>query len=82
MEARDLKAADRPQKFYRYTVEGSGIFPFDMLRYDGAWPARSEDASRLVTSKGHAEGSRSIEVCSHYSPTVDRWKSFGWLVVE
>lgn len=52
---------------YRYTYEvvGRVEFPMDMLRYDGAHPARSEDAAAIYHSffsndgktAGEAQGS-------------------------
>ena len=82
MEVRKLAAPDRPREFYLYEVQGSGAFPLDMLRYDSAWPADSEGVSVMVTRHGHAEGRRTIRLESYHRPTVDRWQSFGWLVVD
>ena len=82
METRKLAAADRPRALYIYDVEGVGSFPLDMLRYDAAWPHNSESVSQMSTSRGHAEGRRVVGLVSHHRPTVERWKSFGWLVVE
>jgi hypothetical protein len=62
-----------------YTVEGSGHFPHDMLRYDAAITLQDPDASR---------GTRQIKVlCLHplkARPFVThaRWASFGWRVVS
>jgi hypothetical protein len=82
METRKLQAVDRPREFYRYEVQGIGGFPIDMLRYDSAWPTDSESASRMVTSRAHAEGRRTIRLASYHRPTVDRWSSFGWTVLD
>lgn len=61
-------------------VEGSGTFPFDMLRYDSAFPVEQEDAGKL-----EHEELRRIVVCRrgvNESPGEHRrWRSFGWVVV-
>lgn len=64
-------------KIGHFTVEGSGPFPWDMLRYDGAWPTTSEDVQKL-----HGTGRRRIHLSSAQGPTHARWASFGWKVVE
>lgn len=37
-----------------FTVNGPGQIPFDMLRYDGAYPATSEDAAE-IERRSHRE---------------------------
>ena len=66
----------------KYTVAGTGAFPIDMLRYDAAYPARPEDA--LSIARTYQEQGREIQVtlCSRRAPTVARWESFGWHLVE
>ena len=66
----------QPKRFYAYYVTGSGDFPFDMLRYDAAWPVTSVDAAKL--SAEHKR--RSVKLHSYQEPTVDRWSSFLWSV--
>ena len=39
---------------YTFAVRGSGIFPFDMLRYDRCWPNTSDDATTMA-DKGMRE---------------------------
>jgi hypothetical protein len=56
-----------------FEVEGSGHFPFDMLRYDSAWPVSSTDAANL---KGRQR--RTVRLASIRNPTMGRWNSFGW----
>ena len=68
---------------YRYTVEGEGRFPLDMLRFDRAWPASETDSNTI----GHAlEDGRSstwrVELVSKRKPTTGRWDSFNWRVLE
>ena len=79
-----LDAPDRPKALYRYTVKGQGTFPFDMLRYDCAYPATSEAAYKLYPSmfvaSGNAVKEQSVELRSYFEPTVGRWQSFGWSV--
>ena len=81
-----LTADQKPKKFYSYYVSGHGDFPYDMLRYDSAWPATSSDASKLA-SPYHAphhdrewRKRRSIKMHSYCEPTVARWSSFSWSV--
>ncbi len=66
----------------RWVVRGSLGFPIDMLRYDSAWPASEEDANKIARSVRNegSEGNDEIEVLMRGWPTVDRWKSFGWVV--
>ena len=81
-----LAAPDRPKAVYRYTVKGQGTFPFDMLRYDCAYPASSEAAAGLYPSIFDGADNRhnvlSVELRSYFPPTVGRWQSFGWTVEE
>jgi hypothetical protein len=72
----------------RFTVRGSGSFPFDMLRYDQCWPeSESRDSWKLdVTPMTDEYYGQRREVTlltdSPYAPTVDRWKSFTWEVLK
>jgi hypothetical protein len=72
-----LSASDRPTELYEYYVSGRGGFPFDMLRYDGAYPAGSGDAELLGRQ---AREIRSVKLFSYRPPTLERWSSFGWTV--
>jgi len=68
------------------TVEvwGNTMFPFDMLRYDGAYPA-NPDASSLLDAIAQEGGhtpkyirdTRMRLICTR-PPTPARWASFGW----
>lgn len=70
---------------YKFTVEGAGSFPTDMLRYDECFPDRSEDAICIgdrfpegtyrVTLRKKSEEKRVVV-------TDRRWESFGWRVIE
>jgi hypothetical protein len=78
-----LKSHERPTKIYDYFVSGRGSFPYDMLRYDGAWPATSTDAARMSISIADGDAYRkvrSVRLRSYREPTIDRWSSFVWSV--
>lgn len=63
----------------KFTVEGRGYFPLDMLRYDACYPATSEDATNLA-----AKDFRKVTLISTIiaEPTAGRWQSFGWQVTD
>ena len=70
-------------KVYEYTVDGSGYFPIDMLRYDAAWPADTDSAIQIVerlkpiTREDRLER-KPIKLRSYHAPTEGRWQSFMW----
>lgn len=74
---------------YHFTVEGKGYFPLDMLRYDCCYPAKSVDVT-LIQESGEPKYLKErvrivlthMSARKHWEPTVARWKSFGWDVVE
>ena len=70
------------QYAFEFTVEGSGEFPADMLRYDHCWPA-SEADSRLLENPIYKPGRtrRVINLRGLTGPTPGRWASFGWTVL-
>lgn len=61
-------------RLWRYEVSGFGQFPFDMLRYDAAWPASERDAGAIE----RAEHANRWTVGLHgvRPPTTARWQSF------
>lgn len=64
---------------FRFTVEGTGELPLDMLRYCYAWPASESDAN--VTH--HTEERRQVTLYSvHADSCAPRWESFGWRVID
>lgn len=69
---------------WSYQVTGRGRFPVDMLRYDGAFPHQSGDARKIEQSLDwHRPGTEvyTIRLRSHtQTPTVERWRTFGWTV--
>lgn len=68
-----------------FTVEGHGRFPVDMLRYDCCFPLSGDDAENIIAhSAEESEHSlRKVRLVSNtlWRPTVDRWSSFGWVVL-
>ena len=79
-----MKKKVTTMKTYQWflVVEGRGEFPFDMLRYDSAFPYREEDSSMLKS--GHHE-MRRVVLCrrsvNSLGPTGARWSSLGWQVL-
>ena len=70
---------------YRFTVEGSGEFPFDMLRYDRCWPKDESHDVVNMTSYSRDRFSlrkRQVELIGLNDPTSARWASFGWKIVQ
>lgn len=74
---------------FQFIVEGTGQFPFDMLRYDACWPKAGDDALKMeALHYPQARGSFRQITLRHdssnrmWSPTVGRWLSFTWRVVE
>ena len=74
--------------FRSFAVEGSGDFPFELLRRERCWPASAEDAVslgiRLADGDPDAARTRHItlETASSYSPNRARWRSRGWRVID
>jgi len=76
--------------YTKFSVNGNGEFPFDMLRYDGCYPRGDDDAHRIhntirTESNTPPKGSERepivlvhIGVRKHWEPTAGRWSSFGW----
>jgi len=64
-------------KLTRFTVEGRGKFPWDMLRYDLACPREGGDAYRM---EGDEQREVELLTCTTRGPTIERWRSFGWVV--
>ena len=76
------------KRMSRYSVEGFAPFPYDMLRYDESWPATESDAGAMERVEGglrqsEALGPTRIRLATFSGqPTVERWQSFGWTVVD
>ena len=77
-----------------FVVRGRYGFPYDMLRYDQAWPsaagasalsyaARGDNQEVTDVEKGTTRWvSVEIELVTHGHVTPDRWSSFGWTVTS
>ena len=73
-------------KTWTFTVEGKGFFPHDMLRYDSAVP-RDGAAVSVIARSPDRVGPRTTDTVRLRSynpagPTIGRWNSFGWLVLD
>lgn len=74
-----------------FTVQGSGEFPFDMLRYDGCYPSTERDdvpAIAVRPSDGSWQKLRRVVLIArplkgekNVTLTPARWASFGWRFV-
>jgi hypothetical protein len=83
MPARNRPLAQATRQLWFYSVQGSGSFPIDMLRYDRCWPA-SEGSDSAGIYYSHALGdneSRTVCLIGIDQPTERRWESFGWKVL-
>jgi len=85
-------------KQFRHTlrVRGNGIFPFDMLRYDGVTVDPTDKAGMAFVKKSNDPAhfhellfdpkTRTVRVVAtdtrKWEPTAARWRSFGWTVVD
>jgi len=68
----------------KFTVEGLGEFPLDMLRYDRCFPRTGMDCDS-ITYKGERRQVTLVALNRDsylWKPTYGRWESFGWNVVE
>lgn len=74
------KLIEAAQNAIEFSVQGSGAFPMDMLRYDLCWPATETDANMLGTV-GAFGTNRTISLKGLKPPTSNRWASFSWRVV-
>lgn len=63
------------KKLVKFTVVGSGPFPFDMLRYDSCWPESGSQTHAMLADRG---GERNVHLIGLREPTVQRWESFRW----
>lgn len=68
-------------------VTGTGVFPFDMLRYDKCFPARGQDVIAMWTHRSARSAQRTVMVAKNATSrtdgfTADRWASFGWKLTE
>jgi len=73
---------------HTFTVEGTGNFPLDMLRYDSCYPSGTTDVWRIEENGDTTTRRwwRRIELAhtdgrKRWGPTTARWESFGWRVL-
>jgi hypothetical protein len=71
----------------RFTVEGAGPFPIDMLRYDCCFPETEFGGTAAIMSEEirgvrHAKLMVRHEGKGRHQLTPARWASFGWRIVE
>jgi hypothetical protein len=69
---------------YEYVVEGTGQFPWDMLRHDRAWPKSSTEIVNLAPHhrSSFLNDKRQVRLMGINEPMEARWRSFGWTVIE
>ncbi len=77
--------------FRTFTVEGTGNFPIDMLRFDRCVPSTESDAHKIEhttvehTLREKPLSPRQVNLRSYtpdMAPTAGRWESFGWKVIQ
>jgi len=73
--------ANQINTLFRFIVEGTMEFPFDMLRYDRCWPTYETEIVNIAPfSRERQREQRSISMTGLQEPTDARWTSFGWRV--
>lgn len=72
VEMEGLSGEVASQLLHHYEVEGNGVFPYDMLRYDRAF---------LLSDDRDTSRQRRVPVAGLTRPTIARWNSFGWRVI-
>ena len=75
----------RATKLHQFTVEGTGAFPVDMLRYDQCWPTTEAHDTHAVANSFNERNIGApwrITLTGINPATVARWASFGWNVVD
>ena len=65
-----------------YTVKGPGSFPIDMLRYDTSFPAKETQSLQIEADADMREVDLIHRGAKGWKPTYDRWRSFGWNVLQ
>lgn len=69
----------------RVVVQGKGIFPIDMLRYDACFPDSEADSITIMAAEtGAVAGSQRVTLrkVGNQPWTPERWLSFGWSIVQ
>ena len=74
---------------HEFQVRGTLAFPLDMLRYDECFPAVEGEMYEIANSLISSGSDTPLTIkLVHYDqrakwePTVARWQSFGWWVVD
>lgn len=79
----------KQMRITEFVVEGTGVFPVDMLRYNNCYPADGGSVEAINTSLGswispkvrdYSVTLRHRDVYAGWSPTSERWATFGWIV--
>lgn len=66
----------------RYTVEGAGDFPWDMLRHDESFPDSVTDAGLMADITARRQVTlKHVGDRKWWTPTMARWNSFNWNVI-
>ncbi len=74
--------------YHKFRVQGSGQFPADMLRYNACYPTDTEDAVDMYVDhrddEYHKQRVITLSALAHknWTPTNERWQSFGWQVMK
>ena len=68
--------------FYKIVVEGRGIFPTDMLRYDQCFPLSERDSAVMEETGKDRTVYLGCSTCRLSPATEGRWNSFGWRVIS
>lgn len=71
------------ERMVEFVVEGTGDFPFDMLRYDSCWPRTEVDSGNIERSfRARGMTRWEVRLKGLRMPTEARWESFGWKVTS
>ena len=68
------------RKKKRYSVLGSGSFPFDMLHHDASYPFSQSDAAAMAVHRLEPRRVELVGMLVNGLPSTERWASFGWEV--
>jgi hypothetical protein len=79
----------KPTKYelHTYTVRGLHSFPIDMLRYDRSFPTDEGETGNIANTlpligSTHVTEPLEVRLTGVAYPSIGRWGSFGWAVVE
>ena len=75
------KGMRRKDPFY-FVVQGRGIFPEDMLRYDQAWAVTGTNIGPDPEHVVQKERSVILASWEKAVPSLQRWSSYGWVVTD